>query len=271
MLYQTLLTDERPYAALIGKMHGFENHRHPEIEMSYCVQGSYDIIIDKKRYTMHPGDLALIGSMTPHEVPPNEYNGQLSLTIEVGPVLLGEHFKTLVSATLSNPVFNLYDRNEEKLNSLFKEVAELRINSPAFADLQIRGNLFKICGYILSTITDHTSSGISRQLRTISRIENALELIRTRYNENLDIGCIAEICGYSKSNFCKTFKNITGKTFHSMLNVHRLMIAKNLLRETDLSVEAIALKTGFADSKSFCRVFKLSEGISPGKHRNFGD
>ena len=209
--------------------------------------------------------------MTPHEAPQNEDNGQLSLTIEVGPVLLGEHFKTLLSASLSNPVFNLDEMGEKELKDLLCEVASLRINSPDFADLQIRGNLFKICGYILSSITVHTSAGLSRQLRSISRIENALELIRTRYSENLDIGYIAEICGYSKSNFCKTFKNITGKTFHAMLNDHRLMIAKNLLRETDSSIEAIALQTGFADSKSFCRVFKLSEGISPGKFRKIGE
>lgn len=186
-------------------------------------------------------------------------------------MLLGEYFKPLVSAALSNPVYNLDDRNEKQLRDLLEEVAFLRINSPDFSDLHIKGNLFKICGHILSSVSGNPSSAASRQLRTISRIENALELIRTRYNENLDINYIADICGYSKSNFCKTFKNITGKTFHAMLNEQRLMIARNLLRETDYSVEKIAQQTGFADSKSFCRVFKLNSGISPGKYRSLGE
>lgn len=77
MLYQALLTEERPYAAYIGKMQGFQRHRHPEIEMNYCIRGSYDIIIDRKRYTMQQGDFALIGSMTVHEAPFNEDKNQL--------------------------------------------------------------------------------------------------------------------------------------------------------------------------------------------------
>ena len=50
MLYQKLLSGEKPYHIFIGeKIGGFEKHRHPEIELTYCDSGSYTIIINNKK------------------------------------------------------------------------------------------------------------------------------------------------------------------------------------------------------------------------------
>ena len=68
-------------------------------------------------------------------------------------------------------------------------------------------------------------------------------------------------------NFCKIFKTITGDTFHSILNRHRIEIACLRLKIAGEPVERIAAEVGFADAKSFCRVFKAQMGISPGAYR----
>ena len=39
MLYQKMLTGDRPYHAKKMKMGGFEAQKHPEVELCYCVSG----------------------------------------------------------------------------------------------------------------------------------------------------------------------------------------------------------------------------------------
>jgi AraC-like DNA-binding protein len=41
----------------------------------------------------------------------------------------------------------------------------------------------------------------------------------------------------------------------------------NLLRETDLSLEQIAARTGFATSQYMLEVFRKTTGITPGNYR----
>ena len=74
-------------------------------------------------------------------------------------------------------------------------------------------------------------------------------------------------CNIEKGNFCKTFKQITGDTFHQFLNKYRVKMACVLLELTDYSVETIASEVGFADAKSLCRVFKSIKKMTTGQYR----
>ena len=81
---------------------------------------------------------------------------------------------------------------------------------------------------------------------------------------------VNELTDYCKAmgwEICKIFKNITGETFHNVLNSHRIKNACTLLKSTDFSIEEIATRVGFNGSKSFCRIFKDIKGVSPGSYR----
>ena len=69
MLYQKILIGETPYHVSVGAMGTFEEHRHADIELNYCISGALDMIIDKKNYHLHAGELALINPMVSHGVP----------------------------------------------------------------------------------------------------------------------------------------------------------------------------------------------------------
>ena len=97
--------------------------------------------------------------------------------------------------------------------------------------------------------------------------EKALEIIRLEYAEPLSIDAVSRTCGYSKSNFCTIFKSITGETFHGVLNRHRVDVACLHLESTNLTIEEVSERVGFADAKSFCRVFKKTKGMTAGEYR----
>ena len=268
MLYQTLLIGEHPYYVRAGTMHKFEEHRHSEIEIIFCLKGNFDILVSNTSYSIREGELVFISSMAAHEVPKN--GADFHLLIEVGSMLLSEYFEALAGKAPENPIFSFTDNKE--LSALVKETAFLTKHPKTFSDLSIRGNLLKISALIMEMlVSENAEARTSKALRSVANIEKALHLIHTQYEEDLQVEAMAELCGYSKSNFCKIFKNITGNTFHNLLNQHRVKVAKNLLAETNLSIEHIAVQTGFADAKSFCRTFKNITGSTPSALRKKSD
>ena len=66
----------------------------------------------------------------------------------------------------------------------------------------------------------------------------------------------------------RLFKQKTGVRFNTWLNRRRLEEAENLLRfQRELSMEAIAERTGFSTSKYFIESFKKQKGLSPLQYR----
>ena len=269
MLYQKMLLGEKPYFISFGRrLCSFENHRHPEIEFSYCVSGSYPVMINNKTHILKRGDLAIIGSMVAHEFPKNDGENCNSLVIEAGPVLLTEYFDLLTRITARSPIIKVDEENNRELFDLFQELIEVRKRNLQFSELTIKGNIYKICAYILR---EYESLNLSEQkvheIHSVANIEKALELIYKDYSTHLTVEDAAQLCGYGKSNFCKIFKRVTGDTFHNVLNKHRVEIACDLLDKTNSSVETIAYETGFAETKTFCRIFKSIKGITAGEYR----
>jgi AraC family transcriptional regulator len=78
---------------------------------------------------------------------------------------------------------------------------------------------------------------------------------------------LAALCGLSRSHFIRAFKQSTGIPPYRWLLMHRVERAKDLLRETKLSIAEIAVTCGFADQSHLTRVFSKAFGISPGAWR----
>ena len=131
-----------------------------------------------------------------------------------------------------------------------------------------KGNIYKISAELLTLLADNSeeSKTVLKSLMDIEKIGNAINVIYSRYDEPLNLDMVSALCGYSKSSFCKMFKAITGESFHSMLNRHRIEVACLKLKEHNTSIEKLALSVGFADSKSFCRVFKKITGKNTGEY-----
>nr|MBQ4319867.1 helix-turn-helix domain-containing protein [Clostridia bacterium] len=268
MLYQNLLIGENPYIIQLTSLNNFTEHRHTEIEIVYCLSGSLDVTVEKTVYKLQKGEFILVAPMAAHEYITASDPNRMTLVITVGPGLIRKHFEDFTKMIFVPPVKKLDDSspNMHTLKALFEETAELLRSCEEYVDLLVVGNLHKICACILREYSsDKTQAGSN--MREVANIEKALALIHDRYAEPITVDTAAEITGYGKSNFCKIFKKITGDTFHNMLNRRRVENAACYLDETALTVNEISENVGFADSKSFCRVFKSFYGTSPGQYR----
>lgn len=272
MIYQKLLIGRESYFVSLSSAGEFENHRHHEIELHFCLQGEYNIICEKKEYTLTVGDIALIPPMAAHSIPKQSCKVRKNLIIELGYVFLGEVFKFFSNGgkdciimknneQQSNPVC-------QDLKDCFMEIAEHKKEYSLEGELLIKANLYRIGALLFMLFNNGNTENIPKTKNSeISKIDKALEAIYNRYYEPLSVEQVSALCGYNKSNFCKVFKDITGDTFHQTLNRYRVEIACVYLRESNYTIEEISLKTGFLDSKSFCRVFKKAMGMSAGQYR----
>ena len=84
MFYQNILKSTYPYIARLGELGNFGEHRHGDLEINYCIEGSFVVIIDKKRYTVKKGQFSFVGPMISHEYQNNATDKRKVLTIILG-------------------------------------------------------------------------------------------------------------------------------------------------------------------------------------------
>jgi len=63
------------------------------------------------------------------------------------------------------------------------------------------------------------------------------------------------------------FRKLLGRTPHAEILRVQLQRVKQLLTETDLTIEVIAERTGFAHSEYLSVVFRREVGLPPGRYR----
>ncbi|KRE57471.1 AraC family transcriptional regulator [Paenibacillus sp. Soil750] len=86
-------------------------------------------------------------------------------------------------------------------------------------------------------------------------------------SDPLSVQDMADRANLSVSRFSFLFKQRYGTSPHQYLLQMRIHHAKELLINTELSLESISEYCGFADLHHFSKIFKQRTGASPGEHR----
>lgn len=96
----------------------------------------------------------------------------------------------------------------------------------------------------------------------------AVEMIRKEIeNVNFNINTIANELYLTPAYFSRVFKRKMGMTCMEFIKNYRINLAKELLQNTDLSIQQISEKTGYATVYYFSQQFKQVTGESPGNFR----
>lgn len=99
-------------------------------------------------------------------------------------------------------------------------------------------------------------------------IEQAITHIQNEFAHELNMELLAQELGVSYSWFRSSFAAHTGLSPHQYLLELRIVRARSLLAETDLSVKEIAIQMGFEDEFYFSRLFRQKLNLSPSQWRD---
>lgn len=134
-----------------------------------------------------------------------------------------------------------------------------------FADWDQAFAYLKRLGETLFSIAGECSSDKARQM--IAAIQT---FVQGHLEEDLSLTVIANYVNYNESHVSRLFKRITGENLTEYITACRIARARQLLEQTDDTVQVISRKAGFHTSQYFSSAFRKSVGMSPNEYRAQG-
>lgn len=101
-----------------------------------------------------------------------------------------------------------------------------------------------------------------------SLVHKAQHFLQKNFRNDIKMSTLSSDLGVSERTLIRRFQQALEQSPLGYLQGLRIGTAQGLLKEGDLSVEAIAALVGYTDSSSFCRLFKQKVGASPGAYRS---
>ncbi len=108
----------------------------------------------------------------------------------------------------------------------------------------------------------------AREKKTNSLIVKALDYIKDNYRKDITLEEVSKEVNISPIYFCKLFKNEMGENFIDYVTNLRINTAKEIMKNSLLSVKEICYEIGYGDPNYFSRIFKKAVGVTPTEYRD---
>ncbi|MGF1479823.1 MAG: response regulator [Cyanophyceae cyanobacterium] len=97
----------------------------------------------------------------------------------------------------------------------------------------------------------------------VTELKQVFQFIEANYDKGITLSDVAQAVGYSPAYLTNRVKRETGQTVNRWIIERRMEAARLLLKETEQSVEQIAITVGYANVCHFFRQFRQYNGFSP--------
>ena len=206
----------------------YKRHSHPQLSIGAIVEGQTCCVCHDREYILHPGDLIVIPSCAPHSCNPvaGQPRSYHMLYIDTG--------LPLALQVIRSPT----------LFAHYLDVVETL--SPASLEM------------LLSALPRGTDNADA--LRSTSQQVQAAFLSDLAAPPSLDE--LAQRFSLRKETLIRTFRQDTGLTPGSFLNISRVEFAKARLRAGD-DIADVGYQSGFADQSHFHKTFVSYTAATP--------
>lgn len=163
------------------------------------------------------------------------------------------------------PVINIGD--DSSTASFIDSIMELAKEQDVQFEIKASNLIVQILTSLMLVASE--KNGASHEESRDRMVQAALEFVEKNYSANIKLGDMAQAACCSMYHFIRVFKRVTGYSPYEFLIKYRINRAKDLLRTTNVTVEAIADSIGFDSTSSFIKTFREIEGLTPLKYRRF--
>ena len=171
-----------------------------------------------------------------------------------------EYYQQFISG--SDPVFHTDSPGE--YSSLIYQLIELIEHKDVNWEIlssKLLTDLLTLC------ITNTATTSSTKSDAIVQKLYGIKEYLDKNYQKKLLLDEIADNFYISKYHLCREYKRIFGSTIMDHITMRRITKAKELLRFTRMSIEEVALESGFSDSSYFNKVFQKVEGMTGSEYR----
>ncbi len=257
----------------------FEEHKHNYVEIMYVVSGSITHIINGKRITLNKGDFLLLNQGISHSINKADYND-----IGINFICLPEFFSIplsmlheenilakFIALTFQNNniaaylLFKLKDNRQ--IDNLMENMIDSLLHKYTNEDTINQYSMGLVFLYLLNHLEDLSSNSSLTYRQTI--VQAVIEYISSNYKD-ANLSKIAKETHQSISSLSKMIKQETGYTYLDLLLEQKFKHACNMLKNTNLTIEEIALCVGYENQSYFFRQFKKRLNMTPKEYRENG-
>lgn len=228
----------------------FPPHLHSSFELIVVKDGSMEITVDKKQYTVSQGNALLIFPNQVHALKTPECSS---------------HFLCIFSEKLVQAYSHIFNSKRPK-NHMFK-LDELYCSM--LENLRVSDDLLRIKGvlYCLCSAFNEKAEYVEKHTDKDDLLFTIFKFVEANYNKDSSLDSLSKETSYHSVYLSRYFKKCTGITYTDYVNRYRVNEAGYILKNTDRTVLQTAYDCGFDSLRSFNRNFKLVTGMTPSKYR----
>lgn len=201
----------------------------------------------------------------------NNINNELLSSLESG-----NEEKTLISLNKLYDLVSAMPPNEqpnkiiEIMVLIYRKAYEMEVKSDSVINYssyleemigqkgdEIRSWSIRRVKYLISKINDINKNKISKA------VLEAKNYIDINYGKELTLEDVSRVVSVSPQYFSKLFKEETGFNFIEYLTNSRIEKAKELIKNSPMSMKEVCYEVGYNDPNYFSRLFKKIVGVSP--------
>lgn len=261
-------------------------HYHLNYEVHHLLSGTQSYVIEEETYAVDEGSLLII--------PPN------LLHLPVGNSVNAIRFSFEFSISKSGQVSGSYKKWRRLIEEGLSRPVLLNVPIPEFVELQkVFQGRYNLPGYLLNLTENLIHSylsiiffkllfeivekqNISEASRLFeepvgfdgapARVVHVSQYISSNYNANPSIKELAKELNLSVRQTERLIKNDMNASFSSLLNEHRIKIARYIIQNSVINAEHKSLNEisehlGFSKYYTFLKQFKIYTGTSPTEYK----
>lgn len=237
------------------------------LKFIFVIDGELMVEIESRYYVLNEQDLLVINRNQLFQVKGNEANKVLVLDIS-------DSFMDRYYPEYRNSRFEVFSQEIEMgreimLDEMRKLLVELMITySRKDESYQIEMQGY-ICDILLILIRRFKQRGTAIEKIDTNdiRLTKMVDFLEQNYHQVITLEALAQKFYLSTGYLSRYFKNKMGMGFNRFLMDIRLKHSVKDLVYTDDTISQIAMKNGFANTKSFSKLFKEMYGVTPHIYR----
>jgi len=232
----------------------FPLHMHRCFEIILMLEGSAEMCIEKKKYTLQSGDMVLIKPNLIHDF--CTLGESRHVLCVFAPELIAAISEHLVKYRLSNTVI-------KGVPTVYREMIEaMSINTHIG---RIKGFLYTLCSLFYDQLD---FSQVDGSLFGKNLLRDIFRYVEAHIANTCSIVELGDALDYSSSYLSRFFYTNVGMSYSDYVQNVKISQACYLLRSTQERIIDISLKCGYSSISSFNRNFKKLIGYSPTKYRD---
>jgi AraC-like DNA-binding protein len=161
----------------------------------------------------------------------------------------------------------LLPQQAEQTRTLMRRMLNEQSRKSTEYEFSIKLSLERILLELYRAFCAQEEAASFRSPDSSKRVAAVLDYIAEHPYEQHTLSDAARIASLSQRQFRNICNELKGCGFSEYLNRLRIEHAEELLRDTNMSVTAIAFQVGYEDLSTFYRAFKKTHEIPPGRFR----